>query len=195
MSTSNNHLTVNHAHRMSRPGAIFLFAIASTLVSPTMGCDDDEGTGPLDAGVDGRVADGPLGGQGGDAPTAGASGSEVGVDGPDATAPSTDGAPPPEDGAMDAVSDGSDIGFDGPSPDANTVDGAQGCSATSPCPSGQVCARFGSPNSPTACQPDPCAGATLSCDCAYAVLCAPRAFGLCDVQGGVVACFNAGPNP
>ena len=195
MFTSNNHFTVNHVHRMTRPSATFLFVVASALVSPVIGCDDDEGGRPLDAAVDGRVADGPLGGQGGDGPTAGASGSEVGVDGPDATTPNTDGAPPSEDGATDAVIEGSDTGVDGPSSDASAIDGAQGCSATAPCPSGQVCARFGSPNSPTSCQPDPCAGGTLSCDCAYAVLCAPRAFGLCDVQDGVVACFNAGPNP
>lgn len=169
------------------------------------GCDDDPPTRPLDARADGNRDASQGGSGGGGAGGGGAGGGVAGgaggsADGSGEQARDADGAATGGTGGgdaspVDARTDVpvADLPPDSIPPDGNAgIDAGQACSASNPCPSGQVCARFGAPTSPNTCQPNPCGANPLSCDCAYASLCMPRGFGLCEVRDGVVACFNGG---
>jgi hypothetical protein len=168
------------------------------------GCDDDPPPKkPLDASADvnrdmsqggsggGGAGGGGAGGGGGGGAGGSADGSgDQARDGDGAATGGTGGAT-----AADANTDvpAADLPLDSLPADGNaSIDTGPACSASNPCPSGQVCARFGAPTNPNSCQPNPCGANPLSCDCAYATLCMPRGFGLCEVRDGVVACFNGG---
>jgi hypothetical protein len=78
---------------------------------------------------------------------------------------------------------------------------ADECQTAADCGDGEVCVTYfmppvvgngGTGGQPNACKPDPCAGTTLSCDCAQPALC--NGYGFCNVDGmgGVVSCYDGG---
>ncbi len=159
------------------------------------GCEDPPPKKPLDARADMNRDMSQGGSGGGGAGGGGAGGSADGSgdqsrDGDGAATGGTGGA-----NVADAKTDmpAADLPPDSLPADGNaSIDTGQACSASNPCPSGQVCARFGPPTNPNSCQPNPCGANPLSCDCAYATLCVPRGFGLCEVRDRVRGVLQRG---